>query len=103
MATKKAKPRDYPQIGWREWVSLPELGLPAIQAKIDTGATSSALHVSDLFIKTVRGRQIAIFNVHPHRGHNEAVVRCRAPLVGQKKVKSSSGHLTIRPHIQTLI
>ena len=35
-------------IGLREWINLPELGMVGLRAKIDTGASTSSLHASDI-------------------------------------------------------
>lgn len=84
-------------IGWREWVSFPEWGVPAIKAKIDTGARTSALHASDLEVFERDGRQFAKFIVHPWQHSERDSVEVVAPLLGQREVTSSSGDTTVRP------
>ena len=80
-------------LGWREWIGLPELGLPLIKAKLDTGARTSALHAFDLDTETdAEGRIWALFAVHPLQDRLDIVVQCRAPVLDQRLVSDSGGH-----------
>ena len=83
-------------IGWREWVGLPSLGITAIQAKIDTGAYISALHACEIEPIEVRGRCLLRFRVFPRRRDESNSLRVQAPLIGQRLVRSSSGHEELR-------
>jgi hypothetical protein len=90
-------------MGWREWVSLPELGIPAIKAKIDTGARTSALHTFRIepFIKDeVEHIQ---FWIHPLRKKKEIELVCEAPVIEKRVVKDSGGHSEVRYVICTPI
>ena len=79
-------------LGWREWVSLPGLGIAAIKAKLDTGAKTSALHAWDISLRAVDGRQWLRFRVHPAEGGDEAAsVVCEAPLSDRRWVTNPSG------------
>ena len=67
-------------LGWREWVSLPCLGIAAIKAKLDTGAKTSALHAWDVSPRMVDGRQWISFRVHSMQRKKVTPVFCEAPV-----------------------
>lgn len=84
-------------IGWEEWVAIPALGLPAIKAKVDTGAKSSALHAYNIRARTTTdGQNIVTFKIHPLQGNTKLTVQCTAPLVDEREVISSNGESETR-------
>ncbi|HSN39131.1 MAG TPA: RimK/LysX family protein [Burkholderiales bacterium] len=89
-------------IGWREWVSLPQLGLAAIKAKIDTGARSSSLHVTALETFQREGRLWLRFAVAPRR-RSARTVQCEAPALARRAVTDSGGNSTERWFIRGAI
>jgi hypothetical protein len=87
-------------VGWREWVSLPGLGVPWIKAKVDTGARTSALHAFDLEEFSRDDRSWVRYSVHPWQGSDDDAVACEAPVVDRREVRSSSGHAEERYVVQ---
>jgi len=84
-------------IGWREWVSLPELGVPWIKAKVDTGAKSSSVHAWDIELDD----DVVRFNLHPLQDDESIVIAAVARLVEHREVRSSNGEVDVRPVIRT--
>jgi hypothetical protein len=95
------------RVGWVERVSLPLLGIDRLKAKIDTGARTSALHVSRMRpVGTAAGphRRPILEITIPRgggRGHRTLVVR--APVREHVQVKDTSGRTERRPVIETTI
>ena len=79
---------------------MPELGLPAIEAKVDTGAATSALHAEDIEPFERDGQPFIRFRTQPI---SDVDVVCEAPVVDQREVAASSGHSELRFVISTML
>ncbi|MCB1627501.1 MAG: ATP-dependent zinc protease [Xanthomonadales bacterium] len=89
-------------LGWREWVALPDLGMAAIKAKVDTGARSSALHVLQqerVLRRRVPHVRFWLEAAGPDSNPVESVVR----IADERPVTDSGGHTSWRPFILTRI
>lgn len=95
----KKKKKELVSIGWREWVSFPGLKIKTIKAKIDTGARTSALHVSN--IKILKRTNTVTFTIHPVQRHRNPVINTSGELIDERTITSSNGESTIRPVIKT--
>jgi hypothetical protein len=102
MNTRKKKLKRSPsEIGWREFVSLPELSISRIRAKIDTGARTSALHATNQRLLVVGNEEWVEFHV-PVAGTSRST-RCRARLVAKRNIKNTSGNAEERFIIKTTL
>lgn len=88
-------------IGWREWISLPDVGIKRIKAKVDTGARSSSLHAYDLEEFEREGETMVRFKVHPIQRKVRRIIETEAKVMDHRSVRSSSGKATVRPVIVT--
>ncbi len=94
-------PMDKFVLGWREWVSIPQLGLPAIRAKIDTGARTSALHAFSIETFGPENQPKVRFGVHPVEDRDDIEVYCTAKVIDRRQVISSNGQSEMRYIIRT--
>lgn len=86
-------------MGWRELVALPELGLAAVPAKIDTGARTSSLHATVLDRFERDGTDYVRFAVDFGRQHVRQV--CEAIQVDRRGITSSNGETQMRLIVKT--
>lgn len=88
-------------LGSEEWCSFPELGIPAIKARVDSGAKTSALHAINIAPFVKEGENWVKFDINPIQNNLKTVIHCEAKLIDKRIVKSSSGFREQRYVIQT--
>src|SRR5690606_11607482 len=87
--------------GSEEWISLPELGVPMIKVRVDSGAKTSALHAVNIIPFQRNGETWVSFDVFPIQFDGKRVVHCEAPVVDMRTIKSSTGNRETRYVIRT--
>jgi hypothetical protein len=98
--TPKAR-RGKKVIGWREWVSLPDLDVMYMKAKVDTGADTSSLHAFNVEKFERDGVDYVRFEIHPKQRSKKPTIRCEAPLISERTVKNPGGRSELRPVVRT--
>ncbi|WP_430474895.1 ATP-dependent zinc protease family protein [Thalassospira lucentensis] len=90
-------------LGWREWIGLPDLDVPLIKAKVDTGARTSSLHALNPTQVERDGRDFVAFTLPHYRGDGHGRIQCLAPLVERREIRSSNGKAEKRFVVSTHI
>lgn len=90
-----------PRLGWREWITLPDLGIEHIKAKVDTGARTSALHAFSHETFHERGVLMVRFRIHPVQRRVDIEQECVTEVIDRRMVSDSGGHREKRLVIAT--
>ena len=89
------------KLGWEEWLALPDLGLPAIKAKVDTGARTSALHAVEIEPFGPGNNPQVRFLIQPNPSDSQLELTCSAKVVDRRDVTSSNGETELRYIIES--
>ena len=90
-------------IGWREWVSLPDLDISQIKVKVDTGAKTSSLHAEEMERFLRKGRPWVRFQLYPMQRSHVGGRKVELEVIDERRIRSSNGQVEKRPVVQTNI
>lgn len=90
-------------IGWREKISIPSLDVKEIKVKVDTGARTSSIHVSELEVIKKGKYYYADFVIHPVQRKSHPSIKKRVRIISFRDVRSSNGISSERPVIMATV
>ena len=88
-------------VGSEEWCAFPSLSIPAIRARVDSGAKTSSIHAFNITAFKRDNAPWVSFEVHPLQRNRNTVVRCEAAVIDRRNIKSSNGTVEKRYVIRT--
>lgn len=91
------------RVGWREWLTLPDLSLSWIKVKVDTGAKTSALHAGDMHFFEKNGVEWVRFRVRAVTGSAENGNLCEARIIDFREVTDSGGKTERRAVVRSTV
>ncbi|MFD0796148.1 30S ribosomal protein S6--L-glutamate ligase [Maribacter chungangensis] len=83
--------KDLKVIGSEEWCVFEHLGVPAIKARVDSGAKTSSIQATNLKVISKGTQEWVRFEVNPLQENRSIAIQCEARLIDRRMVKSSSG------------
>ncbi len=78
-------------VGNKEWCAFPTLGIPAIKARIDSGAKTSSIHAFNILPFKQNGQDWVSFEIHPLQRERKPTIKCESRVFDTRDVKSSNG------------
>lgn len=90
-------------IGSVEWCVFEGLGIPAIKARIDSGAKTSSIQAANIKLFTKGTQEWVRFEVNPIQANRAVAIVCEAKVVDRRRVKSSTGISEVRLVIKPLV
>ncbi|WP_149274392.1 30S ribosomal protein S6--L-glutamate ligase [Pareuzebyella sediminis] len=90
-------------IGSEEWCVFEHLGIPAIKARVDSGAKTSSIQATNIKVFTKGTQEWVKFEVNPLQENRSIAIECQARLIDRRMVKSSSGISEERLVVRTAV
>ena len=78
-------------IGSQEWCAFEQLNIPAIRARVDSGARTSSIQATEITLIKKNDEEWVSFSVYPLQKNSNVHVNCKAKLVDKRSVKGSFG------------
>lgn len=82
---------NYKVIGSEEWCAFDEFGIPAIKARVDSGAKTSSIQANNIKSIQKNGEEWVRFEVNPIQDNRSISITCKAKVLSKRLVKSSTG------------